>query len=543
MFKNTSKKLLFAVIATVVIGSMTFFACKKDRLLDESNGGFKTSANSEVLYMKDFDPNGEYFVKWGWFNGDGRVNVVSNSSFVPEGGKALNEIWNIHASFSPDGANSFTSFCANGWSNTFAEGEAYVVKKLNPNDPIDLDLQNRLYDATDALNYILCHYGSVDAWNWNAGDYSVESNTKIISQIVVWILILDQNWYAVDINEILITDFGGAGQEYIPYYTAAVQNVLGNYKTDHSRANGEIMACVMLVGKDYPTDILNRQPQVVPIWYDPTQPFLGGIGFTKMKLVNGQQMTAGAGEFEFDLFMEQNDVYDLFIRTICTDNYGRVSITDLPEGNYVFKEKEYANWKLDIPGDGLYFTIAPDGTATWADQYFTGTVVNKPKIGPSYGTVTATKAGNVPNIIASLNPKNGNPQDPQSYNAGVVWNSNHFVYAEFTRAELEAGAELDFVVGNKFDIIGHGTAKIVDGNIEVTIDNFYKGEFGVIAFNKPCSKNMPKNGNIHSQKEADLIKDLGATTGFNHNNKLVVSCPTGNTIYLYIHCGTIQFYL
>jgi len=77
----------------------------------------------------------------------------------------------------------------------------------------------------------------------------------------------------------------------------------------------------------------------------------------------------------------------------------------------------------------------------------------------------------------------------------------------------------------------------------IFIDNFGKGSFGVMAFNQNMvTKKFPKNGNIHSQKEADLKKELGATTGFNHDNKLVVPCPAGNTIYLYIHCGTIQFF-
>jgi len=170
-------------------------------------------------------------------------------------------------------------------------------------------------------------------------------------------------------------------------------------------------------------------------------------------------------------------------------------------------------------------------------------IVCEQVLGPAYGSVTATKKGNVPNILGTLNPKNGNAQFPASYNAnGIVYNSNHFCFAKFTRNELLAGVNLDMVVGNKFDIVGKATAKIVGNNIEVVIENFGKGDFGVIAFNKAMTSSFPKNGNIHSQKEADLKSQLGATTGFNHNNNLVVPCPTGNDIYLYIHCGTIQFF-
>jgi len=165
-----------------------------------------------------------------------------------------------------------------------------------------------------------------------------------------------------------------------------------------------------------------------------------------------------------------------------------------------------------------------------------------PSVGPSYGTVTATNAGNVPAILAGLNPKSGNPYYGDKKIADtpfIVPNSNHFVFAQFTRGELAAGVALEFLVGNKFEVVGTGSAKLVGGNIEVTIDKFANGSFGVIAFNKLPVFN---NGNIHAQKEADL-KKAGAVTGFNHDNKLVVPCPAGDTIYLYIHCGTLQFFL
>ena len=161
--------------------------------------------------------------------------------------------------------------------------------------------------------------------------------------------------------------------------------------------------------------------------------------------------------------------------------------------------------------------------------------------GPKYDSVTATNKGNVPTILKGLNPKNGNPFYGDKNNPDtpfVVPNSNHFVFAEHKRADLAKGVKLDFVVGNKYNIVGSGSVNLVGDNLVITIDNFAAGEFGAIAFNK-----LPvfKNGNIHSQKQADLAK-FGAVSGFNHDNKLTIPCPTGDTIYLYIHCATIQFY-
>ena len=164
----------------------------------------------------------------------------------------------------------------------------------------------------------------------------------------------------------------------------------------------------------------------------------------------------------------------------------------------------------------------------------------------SYGSVTATNAGNVPLILAGLNPKNGNaifdkknPEDPTKSTPFVVPNANHFTFAKFDRAALEEGVALDLVVGNNYDIVGSATVKLVGSNIEITIDDFAKGAFGAIAFNQLPVTN---NGNIHSQKEKDLAA-FGAVTGFNHDNKVVIPCPAGNSIYLYIHFDNVQFYL
>jgi len=173
---------------------------------------------------------------------------------------------------------------------------------------------------------------------------------------------------------------------------------------------------------------------------------------------------------------------------------------------------------------------------------------NKILPGASNSSVTATNTGNVTKIKAGLNAKNGNPIWNGVDNKGVpkagstpfvVPNSNHFVYVEATQAELIAGVPLDFVVGNNYDIVGHGMLQLVNGVIQLTFDKFASGSFGMTAFNQLPVTN---NGNIHSQKEADL-KKLGATTGFNHDNKASVPCPAGNgPYYIYIHCDPISFF-
>lgn len=111
----------------------------------------------------------------------------------------------------------------------------------------------------------------------------------------------------------------------------------------------------------------------------------------------------------------------------------------------------------------------------------------------------------------------------------TVPNSNHFTFATLYYNDLEAGEvmELDMVEGNKLHKVGTAYVELIDEKLVVTIDKFGTGRFGILAFN---TLPQPKNGNIHSLKE------------FKHNNQLVIPCPVGDVIYLYLHCEKIQFY-
>jgi hypothetical protein len=491
---------LCAIFAVALI----FTACKKE---DDKAPAAPNKSMAVNCINEGFDPEASYTTRG---NGADGWNQVQD--FIPGGHHTTYNFWLENTA-----GETFVSFCG-GFSSS---GLGIVEQDLT------LEFDQR-FDIIGVLNYINNEYGSIDAWSGNQGTITntePAANTKLIAQYAIWSIL------------------GQTVTSNVPAIDDAVLDVLANGKT----ASGDI-DIYFLVGANFPTDIDGIQPQIVPYCGGGGIELFGGISFQKMKLINGEEEFAEEGEFAFDLFKEVNGQYTEKIGTYTTDGMAMVSVFGLESGNYVFIEVASNDWKLNLPAgiNGLYFTI--DGNiATWRDAFMVNnnTVVNIPnkKLGPAYGSVTATQKGNVPNIIASLNPKNGNPQDPQSFNAGVVYGSNHFCYAAFTRAELEAGVELDFVVGNKFQIVGSGTAQIVGGNIVVTIDNFGKGSFGVMAFNQNMvTKKFPKNGNIHSQKEADLKKELGATTGFNHDNKLVVPCPAGNTIYLYIHCGTIQFF-
>ena len=96
-------------------------------------------------------------------------------------------------------------------------------------------------------------------------------------------------------------------------------------------------------------------------------------------------------------------------------------------------------------------------------------------VSQGYSSVTATNAGVKTNIVA---------------------NSNHFAFAKLPKTDLAEGIALDMVVGNKVDTCGSAFAKMVDGKLEITIDDAYKSSFGAVAFDGFIP--TVKNGNIHS---------------------------------------------
>jgi len=274
------------------------------------------------------------------------------------------------------------------------------------------------------------------------------------------------------------------------------------------------------------------------------------ISFTKTKLGGIVDEVASKDEFFFDLYKKVGDEWEMVNDVpFATGPDGVVKANNLVPGEYRFVELADYVWTVEKKfADGICFTVSETGDATWdVNGEEDLIVINVPILGESYGSVTATNEGNRNEILAGLNPKNGNPyygDNKVKDTPYVVPNNNHFVFAELdiTDPDLENGVYLDMMVGNKFDVVGKALVKLVDGNLEIAING--EGVFGAIAFNK-----LPvfKNGIIHSQKAADL-EIFGATTGFNHDNVTTIPCPTplpcpaGNTIYLYIHCDNIQFY-
>ena len=129
-----------------------------------------------------------------------------------------------------------------------------------------------------------------------------------------------------------------------------------------------------------------------------------------------------------------------------------------------------------------------------------------PTLGASLSSVTAT------NDVA---------------NPLVVPASNHFTYAQLSRATLEEGVTLDLVVGNNIDLVGIVFVQLVDDAIVITFDGGV-GTYGAAAFSVLPE---PSNGNIHSM------------SGFRHNSPASIACPAGDNIFLYIHFDNVRFYV
>jgi len=265
--------LVFAILGMAV----TFTSCNKDAdLLDDGKIKGITAIGS-VIKSGDFNENGEYYVSDGWFRQlYGVVGVINYTQGGPHN-STVNEVLNIFASANADAqTNPFTAFCANGWSVGFGNSYAYVVLK-NGIHPEYSVLEPKLEKVTQAFNWIYNKYGSIDSWNSSNWQYegwqdnmSVVNNTRILSQIAVWKIMLDipddilVNYFKTG-DGAAITNNDFHAWELRPMWKEAADEMLANYQG----ATGPISKSYMLVGKDYPADVIHYQPQVVPVYETP----------------------------------------------------------------------------------------------------------------------------------------------------------------------------------------------------------------------------------------------------------------------------------
>jgi hypothetical protein len=553
---------------------MTFSACRKDTLnpfggsKSEAIQSAKKTSTSTYKLNVDYDPAIPYYTNYSmWISSGGSVALYTEfaGGVVWDGRKTgtstpadgqINEVQRILLGANqPEWGNSpepaIVSFCAHVGSWSYAS-TGYTGYEF------DERAKNKILSA---FSYILDMYGSLDGWVESPKQWSFEVGdaTRVLAQMAVWYFIPPDN------DQFKVTQIYAKALEYDAVNIAFADVIhAGNIGYAHNPN----LTIYYLGTSNYPNDVGSCQPQIVPVVRPGTPPATANVSFTKMKHVKGVELCPEQGEFEFFLWKKgTNGTYTIAINKqkhgapfVTSGSTPVVSATNLTPGFYVFKEKEYADWKLNISADGLYFEVTTSGQIVWRDfpANWNTKIINIPNknLGPAYGTVTATNMGNVPLILAGLNPKNGNTvfdgKNPYSSNNTpfVVPNANHFVFAVLDRNALLDGKvyELDFLVGNKYTIVGKGTVRLVGKNLVVEIDG--EGSFGCIAFNQLP---VTSNGNIHSQKVNDLLK-LGATTGFNHDNKVEIPLPdsnpinpgnshyNGDNIYLYIHCASMQFY-
>jgi hypothetical protein len=120
-------------------------------------------------------------------------------------------------------------------------------------------LDQETYDKIlAALNYIYNTYGSVDAWQGNTGPITVEQSTRVLSQMVIWTLIHNND---DALQNMRVAEAGYDSEEF----GCALQDVLDNYVG----SSGAVKSIVYLVGSNFPSDIVSRQPQIIPLFSDP----------------------------------------------------------------------------------------------------------------------------------------------------------------------------------------------------------------------------------------------------------------------------------
>jgi hypothetical protein len=504
MFKLSIRGILATTITAILATALLFTACKKD---DETKKSAPKALKSSTEINVGFDPEDTYMTYGN--TGEGYKNDCAQQIQVMTAEYpywAYKTVYNFYVKNSA--GDEYFSFCGN--HNSSGLGEVGTNGELAPATKAAI---------IGALNYINNEFGSIDQWHAAYGDListDVADNTKLAAQFAIW-MILDP---AMDIR-ILQAGFEGI----VDAAKAAVANPQSGEITIH-----------FLTGNDWPNDIDGTQPQIVPVLDEPHFEGSGEVSFMKMKLVGDELEYPEDGEFTFELYKKSaSGLYDdlIGVYPVEMEIAWNIYVEGLEAGFYVFKEVAVEGWKLDIVGDGLYFEMVVENSGfhhvEWANMPDNG-VINVPdiKLGPGYGSVTATNVwyNEVPGKM-------------------VVPNANHFTYAKLSWAELTAGEtiELAMVVGNKIDRVGTCYVKKVCNNLVIEIENFGKGEFGAVAFNKMVA---PKNGNIHSG-QWDAAACGALVSKFNHDNKLTIPCPSPNGttpfIYLYIHCGTINYWL
>jgi hypothetical protein len=556
------KNLILTVICAICALAIAFVACKK-----EEEGTAKTKPNKAMTNLADLGIYNDFELGLYSLN-ENKVKsentVIQRTEFengeVWVGGKA--DIY--HISIGKDG-KEYSSFCGAYISNSFGVSPDYQSAALNPVKKAQI---------ISALNYVFDTYGSVNGWvecSEPKGDITPANATYVVSQCVIW-MILD--YIGADGNLVqpqngiktVYPEYANPGKEYRWYskfgahivdkgdgnvwvsdvdygfedaidaaYAAATTGFVGT---------GTVKDIAYLAGPNYPNDIASWQPQIIP---------LGGVEpvcveFTKKAWLPASKLRgiaaerlATQGEFSFQLSIKEGTTYTPIATPVATALDGKISFCGLLDGDYKVQEVAKGNWTVQTFTFSIVNGAVVNGPAN-------GTIVNKPKEGPSVGTVTAIATSDYTTWFnLPANQKNDNKNNPININR-IVTGANHFTCIATTTANLAAGFEIKFVVGNKVDVVGTGWIQKVGNDIVLTIDDYSKGDFGLVAFTNWAG--IPKNGNIHSiNKEADM-KTLGAAVGvksFDHDKKLVVPCPvTPNAtgaIYVYFHAGAMNFYL
>lgn len=464
----------------------------------------------------------------------------------------------------------YDSFCGNGGSTGFA-GEnkctgGYMVATSFADTKLLSEFAAPYADFVRAYNYIYDKYGeNLDA-------------VRPVVQIVTWNLLgslkipseaFDKiNWAAVE--------RGTAAVKGVPNAKNIVLDVLDNYKT--FKSEGAIKELVLMVcNKQHNPG--ECQPQLVPIYdgisFNNETTETGYIGISLVKTVDGTEFAtwiAAKDSAEMEQWLEWLDTpgfitFELYavddnttiptgtpIKSLPLDTEGKIAFPNLENGWYAVKEvlSEDAA-KIFEPKEIEYFyiededitgtlnnttinlgslTIDPKASMMTTTKYFKEMFERErtpyKTISEGYGSVTATNVGVKTNIVA---------------------NANHFTYAKLSKADLVEGVVLDMVVGNKINVCGSAFVKLVNGKLEITINDTYKSSFGAVAFDGFIP--VTKNGNIHSMgifnHNGVNVIDIYNTKSFQSSDKkganydkdwadYIKNVKTDDKfIYLYIH--------
>ena len=293
--KNKIQKIISTILVLALVAGCFAAMPLKANAIETSDGALYTIVNG---YGNGYELGYTNGVRSDLLNDDGDIFPI--------------KVENIQT------GDLFPSFCFHGGSTRFAgdheDCNGYMKAASMPLTADNAEVQNSIdkMDFLKAYNYIETNYGDVDAM-------------RAITQIVTWAILgaidttsnVDTPTSFDNINWAIV-EAGQGDVDGVPNAKEAVIDVMNNYADAPSK--GKIVDLLFLICENEDHDLINCQPQIVPVY--------GEIRIVKN--VNGTPLFDWLAKLD-SAVAEQvlNSMYFTLYATQLDDTVGRKAYTDV----------------------------------------------------------------------------------------------------------------------------------------------------------------------------------------------------------------------